>query len=170
MGEMGRGPGRTDLWCCLGSGTAGAGSSTVDSRRRWLVAALALFRPGRGGMAGLGSSSGRWGSSLEGQFGWREVGGGISTMNSSLPAAMAGCSGVRAGRGSAARFIGMARGREMSWAAGAALRAKGRAGRAEGTRGSGSVGRWSSWHAIGAVCSVASANWGGEDFGIERSG
>jgi hypothetical protein len=46
----------------------------------------------------------------------------------------------------------------MSCAAGAALRAKGRAGRAEGTHGSGSVGRRSSWHVIGAVCRVASAN------------
>jgi hypothetical protein len=67
--------GRTDLWCWWGSGTAGAGSYTVDSRRRWLVAALALLYRGRGGVAGLESSSGRWGSSLEGHFGQREVGG-----------------------------------------------------------------------------------------------
>jgi hypothetical protein len=82
-------------------------------------------------MAGLGSSGGRWGSSLECHFGLREVGCGSSTMNSSLPAIMASVSSVRAGRGSAAPFIGRARGGEMSWAAGAALRAKGRAGRAE---------------------------------------
>jgi hypothetical protein len=147
--EIETGPGRTDLWCWWGSGMAGDGSSMADSRRRWLVAALALFRWGRGGVAGLGSSTRRWGSSLEGQFGRREVGGESSTMNSSLPAAMAGCLGVRAGRGSAAPFIGKARGGETSWTAGAALRAKGRAGWAEGTCGSGSAGWRSSWHAIG---------------------
>jgi hypothetical protein len=121
----------------------------VDNRWRWLVAVLVLFWRGRTGVAGLGSSGGRWGSSLEGQFGRREVGGGSSTMNSSLQAAMVGCLGVCAGRGSAAPFIGRVREGQKSWAAGAALRAKGRAGRAEGTRGSGSVGRWSLWHAIG---------------------
>jgi hypothetical protein len=42
---------------------------------------------------------------------------------------------VRAGRGSGAPFIGRARGGETSWAAGAALRAKGRAGQAEGPHG-----------------------------------
>jgi hypothetical protein len=73
---MERGPGRTDLWCWWGSGMAGAGSSMVDSRRWWLVVALALVQRGRGGVARLGSSSGRWGSSLEGQFGRREVGVG----------------------------------------------------------------------------------------------
>jgi hypothetical protein len=92
---------------------------------------------------------------MEGQFEWREVRGGSSTMNSSLLAAMAGCSGVRAGRGPAAPFIGWAKGGEMSWAARAALRAKGRAGRAEGACGSGSVGRRSSWHAIGGRQSAA---------------
>jgi hypothetical protein len=69
MGETEREPGCTDLWRWWGSETARARPSTVDNRWRWLVAALALFRWGRGGVAELGSSSGRWGSSLEGQFG-----------------------------------------------------------------------------------------------------
>jgi hypothetical protein len=98
------------LWCWWGSGTAGVVSSTFDSRRRRLVAALALF--------------------------WRSRGG-------------ASCSGVCAGRDLAAPFIYRARGGETSWAAGAALRVKRRASRAEGARGSGSVSRRSSWHAIG---------------------
>jgi hypothetical protein len=142
----------------------------VDSRRRWLVAALALFRRGRGGVVGLGSSSGRWESSLEGQFGRREFKGGSSTINSSLPAAMVGYLGMRDGRGSAAPFIGRARGGEMSWVAGAALRVKGRAGRAEGTRGSGSVGRRSSWHVIGGSLPRGQCKLGRGGFGDRAVG
>jgi hypothetical protein len=77
---------------------------------------------------------------------------------------------VRAGSGSTAPFIGKARGGEMRWATGATLRAKGKAGRAEGARGSGSVGRRSSWHAIVAVCRVAVQTGEGRIRGIERSG
>jgi hypothetical protein len=47
---------------------------------------------------------------------------------------------------------------------------KGWAGWAEGACGNGSVDRRSSWHVIGVVCRVASANWGGEDSGDRAVG
>jgi hypothetical protein len=91
-------------------------------------------------------------------------------MKSSLPAAMPGCLGVLVGRGSAAPFIGRVRGGETSWAAGAALRAKGRAGRAEGMRGSGSVGPRSSWHTIGGSLPRRQCELGRGGFGNQAVG